>query len=222
VRVILAEDVGLYRDLLRQTLTAAGIEVIGEAGQLDEAVALADADPPDAALLDIRMPPSFTDEGLRAALRIRARHPSVAVLLLSSYGEVEYAVQLVDELTNGVGYLLKERTASAADLVDALRRVAAGGVVIDPDVVTRLIRTPRLDNPLTRLTDRELETLGLIAEGLSNAAVAGRLRIQLSTVEKHVGAVFRKLVLGPEPGRDDNARVRAVLAYLRHTGRLPG
>lgn len=223
MRVILAEDVGLYRDMLEQTLAGGGFEVVGAAASAEEAVALADTTAPDIALLDIRMPPTYTDDGLRAALRIRARHPHVAVLLLSSYGEVEYAVQLVEQLTDRVGYLLKEHTVSARDLIDAMRRVVAGGVIIDPDVVTRLIRRPRVVSPLARLTDREVQALALMAEGHGNAAIARHMRITTSTVEKHVTAVFRKLALSPGgdcPTGSDNARVRAVLTYLRHTGQL--
>jgi DNA-binding NarL/FixJ family response regulator len=221
VRVIIAEDAGLYREMLLQTLTGHGFEVVGTAGSADEAVALADATSPDLALLDIRMPPTYTDDGLRAALRIRARQPRVAVLLLSSYGEVEYAVQLVRELPDRVGYLLKERTAGAAELVDAIRRVVAGGVHIDPDVVARLMRRPRADNPLGRLSERELQALALMAEGQSNTAIARSMRIEVSTVEKHVTAVFRKLPLDFSTATGaENARVCAVLTYLRHTGQL--
>jgi DNA-binding NarL/FixJ family response regulator len=223
VRVIIAEDVGLYREMLRQTLVGNGLEVVGEAGCADEVVALVDAGPPDIVLLDIRMPPTFTDDGLRAALRIRERHQDVAVLLLSNYGEVAYAVRLVQELGDKVGYLHKERTASARELLDAIGRVVAGGVIIDPEVVARLIRRPRVDSLLEQLTARELEALALMAEGHSNATLARQMRITVSTVEKHVTAVFRKLALSPAgdiPVSSDNARVRAVLTYLRHTGRI--
>jgi DNA-binding NarL/FixJ family response regulator len=229
MRVTIAEDVGLYRDMLCQTLTGNGHEVIGRARTAEETVALVDADPPDVVLLDIRMPPTFTDDGLRAAVQIRARHQSLPVMLLSSYGEVDYAVRLVQELGDGVGYLLKERTASARDLLDAIDRVVCGGVIIDPDVVAKLINRPRVDNPLDRLTERELAVLAHMAEGCSNSAVAKRLRIATSTVEKHATAVFRKLALSSDAdnGSDtdkvvvnDNARVAAVLAYLRHTGRI--
>jgi DNA-binding NarL/FixJ family response regulator len=145
------------------------------------------------------------------------------VVLLSQHGEAEYAVQLVRELGSGVGYLLKERTTSARELVDAIRRVHEGGVVIDPDVVTRLIRRPRVDDPLADLTDREREALALMAEGHSNAAIARRMRIAVSTVEKHVTSVFHKLATSVDhegPAGADNARVRAVLTYLQHTGRI--
>jgi DNA-binding NarL/FixJ family response regulator len=223
MRVIIAEDVGLYRDMLCQTLANGGHDVIGQARTGEEAVVLVDADRPDIILLDIRMPPTFTDEGLRAAARIRASHADLPVLLLSNYGEVDYAVRLVEELGDRVGYLLKERTASCRDLLDAIDRVSSGGVLIDPDVVARLIKRPRVDNPLGRLTERELTVLALIAEGRSNAAVAKQLAIAVSTVEKHTTAVLRKLALSPDgdgPVTGDNARVQAVLTYLRHTGRI--
>jgi DNA-binding NarL/FixJ family response regulator len=223
--VIVAEDSGLYRDMLVRTLIAAGLDVIAQTGRADEVVTLVDAEPPDVVLLDIRMPPTHTDDGLQAARRIRARHPEVAVVLLSQHGEVEYAVELVQELACRVGYLLKERTTSAGELLDAIERVTAGGVIIDPEVVTRLIRRPRVENPLRELTERELETLELMAQGHSNATIAGRMRISASTVEKHVTAVFHKLAMSPAgdgPTSRDNARVRAVLTYLRHTGQMNG
>jgi DNA-binding NarL/FixJ family response regulator len=223
VRVTVAEDVGLYREMLVETLTGAGLAVVGQAGDADEVVALVDTDPPDVVLLDIRMPPTHTDDGVRAALRIRERHPDVGVVVLSQHGEAEYAVQLVRELGSGVGYLLKERTTSARELVDAIRRVHDGGVVIDPEVVGRLIRRPRVDDPLADLTEREREALALMAEGHSNAAIARRMRIAVSTVEKHVTSVFHKLATSVDhdgPAGADNARVRAVLTYLQHTGRI--
>lgn len=223
MRVIIAEDVGLYRDMLAQTLTGGGFDVVGVAADGGEAVAVADATRPDLALLDIRMPPAYSDEGIRAAKRIRAAHPGTGLVLLSSYGEVEYAMELAETLTHGFGYLLKESTTSARDLVDALTRVAADGVVIDPGVVASLLRRPRVASPLGQLTEREAEALGLMAEGHSNTAIARRMRITVSTVEKYVTAVFRKLTLSPDTGGGDNARVQAVLVYLRHTGRLtPG
>lgn len=224
MRVIVAEDVGLYREMLVETLTGAGFEVAGQAASADELIALVDAAPPDVVLLDIRMPPTYTDDGLRAALVIRSRHPDVAVVVLSQHGEAEYAVELVQALERGVGYLLKERTASAADLLDTIRRAAAGGVIIDPEVVARLIRRPRTTDPLRDLTEREREALALMAEGCSNQAIAGRMGIAVSTVEKHVTSVFHKLAtsVDEEGGpAGDNARVRAVLTYLRHTGRVP-
>jgi DNA-binding NarL/FixJ family response regulator len=209
--------------MLVQTLVGSGLDVIGQAASADGVVALVGADPPDVVLLDIRMPPTHTDDGIRAARRIRARHPGVAVVLLSQHGEVEYALQLVDELADRVGYILKERTTSARELLDAIERVVGGGVIIDPEVVTRLIRRPRVDNPLRDLTERELAALTLMAEGCSNAAIATRMRISTSTVEKHATSVFHKLAMSPSGNNTtdgDNARVRAVLTYLRHTGRI--
>jgi DNA-binding NarL/FixJ family response regulator len=221
VRVIVAEDVGLYREMLVHTLTSNGIEVVGQAVSGEETLTLVAANLPDVVVLDIRMPPTFTDEGLRMAVRIRRQWPDIAVVLLSNYGEVEYAVELVNELTDKVGYLLKERVASTYELLEAIDKVAHGGVVIDPEVVTRLIKRPRAENPLRELTARELETLALMAEGHSNAAIARRMRIAVSTVEKYASAVFGKLAVGGDldrPAGDDNARVRAVLTYLRHSG----
>lgn len=222
MRVIVAEDVGLYREMLAETLAGAGLEVAGQAAGADEVVALVDADPPDVVLLDIRMPPTYTDDGVRAAIRIRAAHPDVAVVLLSQHGEAEYAVQLVRELERAVGYVLKERTASARELLEVIERVAAGGVVIDSEVVTRLIRRPRVEDPLADLTEREREALALMAEGYSNAAIARRMGIAVSTVEKHATSVFHKLAANLDEGdlAGDNARVRAVLTYLQHTGRI--
>jgi DNA-binding NarL/FixJ family response regulator len=223
MRMIIAEDVGLYRDMLCQTLTGAGHEVVGLAGAADEAVALVDRYRPDVVLLDIRMPPTHTDDGLRAALQMRAGHPELAVLLLSSYGEVEYAVRLVEGLAARVGYLIKERTTSAPELLTAIDRVVAGGVLIDPDLIRRLMARSRADDPLRLLSERERETLALMAEGHSNTAIAKQMRIATSTVEKHANAVFRKLHLAPDPGQpaaDANSRVRAVLTYLRHTGQI--
>jgi DNA-binding NarL/FixJ family response regulator len=224
MRLIVADDSGLYRDLLVQTLTGNGHEVVGETGRADEAIILADRERPDVVLLDIRMPPTHTDDGLRAALHIREHHPGVGVVLLSHHGEVEYAVRLVQAAGDRAGYLLKERATGARELLDAIERVASGGLVIDPDIVTRLMSRPRLDNPLSSLTERELQTLALMAEGRANGAIARVMNITLSTVEKHATAVFRKLGLAPDAGSTvgpENARVRAVLTYLRHTGKLP-
>ncbi len=221
MQVIVAEDVGLYREMLVHTLTGNGIEVVGQATDGEQVLELVAAHAPDVVLLDIRMPPTFTDEGLRAAVRIRRQWPDVAVVMLSNYGEVEYALELVNELTDSVAYLLKERVASAYQLLEAIDKVAHGGVVIDPEVVTRLIKRPRANNPLHELTGRELEALALMAEGHSNAAIARRMRIAVSTVEKYASSVFGKLAVGSDlerPFGDDNVRVRAVLTYLRHSG----
>ncbi|TMM35681.1 MAG: response regulator transcription factor [Actinobacteria bacterium] len=220
MRVTVAEDSGLYRDLLTRTLTAAGHRV-STAGSATELLTVVDATRPDMLLTDIRMPPTYTDDGLRAALRVRERYPRTGVVLLSNHGEVSYALQLVNTLRERAGYLLKERATGDRELLETLDRVAAGGLVIDPDVVALLVSRPRNDdNPLRALTARELDTLKLMAEGLGNTAIARRLRVTTSTVEKHATALFRKLGLGA-PAADENARVSAVLTYLRHSGQLP-
>jgi DNA-binding NarL/FixJ family response regulator len=218
--VIVADDSGLYRDLLTHTLTNYGHEVVGEANDADELVSLAMLTPCDAVLSDIRMPPMFGDDGLRACLLIRQRRPDVGVVLLSFHGEVDYAMRLLQEVPDRVGYLLKESATSALELLDALDRVVAGGVVMDPSLVARLMNQPRLDNPLDHLTSRESQVLSLMAEGLGNVAIARAIHVTLSTVEKHATSVFRKLAIEVGESRE-NARVSAVLRYLRHTGRLP-
>ena len=171
---------------------------------------------PDAAIVDIRMPPTHTDEGIVAAQRIRAEHPDVAVLVLSHYVEPAYALRLLEEHPEKVGYLLKERVFDVAVLVDALRRLADGETVVDPTIVARLVRRKRQDDPLDELTPRERETLELVAEGLSNSAIAMRLFVTQRTVEAHVKQIFLKLGLDANPA--SHRRVRAVLAYLRSTG----
>jgi DNA-binding NarL/FixJ family response regulator len=223
MRVTVADDSGLYRDLLARTLTEAGHEV-NTAATAPELLTVADTTSPDIVLTDIRMPPTHTDDGLRAGLRLRERHPGIGVVLLSNHGEVAYALELVNVLRERAGYLLKERATGTRELLDTIDRVAAGGLVIDPAIVALLMSKRRPDNPLHLLTERELETLKLMAEGLGNNAIARELRVTISTVEKHATALFRKLGLGAEPGTgsisDENARVCAVLAYLRHSGQL--
>jgi DNA-binding NarL/FixJ family response regulator len=216
VRVIVADDSGLFRDLLGQLLQGHGHRVVAQAASATELATAVDSVPCDLVLTDIRMPPTHTDDGLRASLSLHGRHPGVGVILLSQHGELEYAEQLIQAIPRGVGYLLKERATSARELLDAIDRVAAGAVVFDPDLVTRLIARPRADNPLHELTPRETEVLALMAEGLGNHAIAKRLRLSRSTVEKHASAIFRKLRLDVEDA-GDNARVRAVLSYLRHS-----
>lgn len=218
MRVILAEDEPLYRELLVHMLASNGFEVIAQAGGLDEVIALTDADPPDLVLLDIRMPPSHTDEGVRAALQIRARHPQVALVLLSQYGEVEYATQIAQELGTRAGYLSKQRATGIEALLDAIGRVLNGELMIDSEVIAKLLQRRRVDNPLDRLTERELETLALIAEGRSNAAVAQRMHITVAAVERYISNIRQKLDL--RLARNDSARVLLVLTYLRHTGQL--
>ena len=190
-----------------------GFEVVGQAVDVPELLALVERERPDVAVVDVRMPPTHTTEGLEAARRIRAGYPEIAILVLSQYVETRYAADLLREDPAGVGYLLKERVTRLTDLADAVRRVAAGGSVIDPEVVARLLGRQRRHSPLDELTPREREILGLMAEGRSNPAIAERLTLELKTVEGHVRAIFSKL--GLELTIEDHRRVLAVLAYLR-------
>ena len=213
IRIVLADDAVLLREALATALAAAGFEVVGQAADVDELMALLVRDVPDVVVLDVRMPPTHTTEGLEAARLIRANYPAVAILVLSQYVETRYAVDLLREDPAGIGYLLKERVTRVADLAEAVRRVAAGGSVIDPEVVSRLLGRQRVHSPLDELTPREREILGLMAEGRSNQAIADRLVLELKTIEGHVRAIFSKL--GLEPASEDHRRVLAVLAYLR-------
>jgi DNA-binding NarL/FixJ family response regulator len=218
--VIVADDSGLYRDLLTHTLTSYGQSVVGEVGRADALVDLVASTPCDAVLTDIRMPPTFSDDGLKACAQIRRIRPGAGIVLLSHHGEVDYAMRLLQDVPDRVGYLLKESATSARELLDTLDRVVAGNVVMDPSLVARLMNQPRVDNPLDQLTERERQVLALMAEGLGNVAIARALHVTLSTVEKHATSVFRKLAIDVGESRE-NARVGAVLRYLRHTGRLP-
>jgi DNA-binding NarL/FixJ family response regulator len=213
IRIVLADDAVLLREALAAALAASGFEVVGQADDVPGLLALVDRERPDLAVVDVRMPPTHTTEGLEAARRIRADHPTVAILVLSQYVETRYAVDLIRDDPAGVGYLLKERVMRLGDLTDAVRRVAAGGSVIDPEVVARLLGRRRSHSPLDELTSREREILALMAEGRSNAAIAERLTLEVRTVEGHVRTVFSKL--GLEPAIEDHRRVLAVLAYLR-------
>ena len=213
IRIVLADDAVLLREALAAALAASGFEVVGQAVDVPGLLALVDRELPDVAVVDVRMPPTHTTEGLEAARRIRAKHPKIAILVLSQYVETRYAVDLIRDDPAGVGYLLKERVMRLGDLTDAVRRVAAGGSVIDPEVVARLLGRRRSHSPLDELTPREWEILALMAEGRSNAAIAERLTLELRTVEGHVRAIFAKL--GLEPTIEDHRRVLAVLAYLR-------
>jgi DNA-binding NarL/FixJ family response regulator len=213
VRIVLADDAVLLREALAGALAAAGFQVVGQAADVEGLLALVERERPDVAVVDVRMPPTHTTEGLEAARRIRADHPTMAILVLSQYVETRYAVDLLREDPAGIGYLLKERVTRVADLGDAVRRVAAGGSVIDPEVVARLLGRQRGHSPLDELTPREREILGLMAEGRSNQAIADRLVLEVKTVEGHVRAIFSKLQL--EPTAEDHRRVLAVLAYLR-------
>ncbi|MFD3515562.1 LuxR C-terminal-related transcriptional regulator [Streptomyces sp. NPDC058657] len=213
MRVIVAEDSALLRQGVVRLLTDAGFEVPAALGDAERLPALVAEHRPDAVLLDIRMPPTHTDEGLLAAARIRRGHPGTGVLLLSQYVETTDTVRALAEDPRGFGYLLKERVADIDELAGALKRVAAGESVLDPEVVARLLDTPRAPGPLDELTAREREVLALMAEGRSNDAIAGTLVIGAKTVETHVRNIFAKLAL--ETDLHDHRRVRAVLTYLR-------
>ena len=213
MRVILAEDSVLLREGLVRLLGDAGIEVTHAVGDADTLLAAVDTQPPDVVVTDIRMPPTFADEGLTAALTIRARHPKVAVLVLSQYLEAAYAERLLRHSATGVGYLLKDRINDVTALCDAIIRVAHGESVIDPEVIRTLVARPRLDNPLNRLTDREREVLALMAEGWSNQGIGDRLFLSAKTVEGHVGSIMTKLQIADS--REENRRVLAVIRYLR-------
>jgi DNA-binding NarL/FixJ family response regulator len=213
MRVVIADDAMLIREGTARLLEEAGFEIAGkvdDARKLLRAVAL---DHPDVAIVDIKMPPTHTDEGLIAAEQIRASHPNVAVLVLSQYLESRYAKRLLEHHPEAVGYLLKERVSDIAVLADAIRRVTEGECVLDPTIVARLIQRPRHRDPLDELTDREREVLALIAEGRSNHAIAELLLLSPKTVEAHIGRVFAKLSLDDTP--DYHRRVLAVLAFLR-------
>jgi DNA-binding NarL/FixJ family response regulator len=213
IRIVLADDAALLREALGQALRAAGLDVVGQAADVRGLLALVERERPDVVIVDVRMPPSHTTEGLEAAREIRAHHPGTAILVLSQYVETRYAVDLLREDPSGLGYLLKDRVAHVEDLTEAVRRVAGGGSVIDPEVVSTLLGRPRRHSPLDELTPREREILALMAEGRSNQAIATRLVLELRTVEGHVRAILSKL--GLEPAVDDHRRVLAVLAYLR-------
>ena len=212
MRLILAEDSALLREGLARALAARGIEVTGDAADPPSLIRLVDQQPPDVVLLDLRMPPTFTDEGLRAAEQIRAAHPAVAVLLLSQYADIALAARLVETLPRAAGYLLKERIGETGQLIDALHRVVRGELVIDPDLVRALVARQRTGDPLKRLTERERAVLALMAEGRSNTEIAAALVITDSAVSKHINSIFTKL--GLHPGDQGHRRVLAVLRYL--------
>jgi DNA-binding NarL/FixJ family response regulator len=213
MRVVVADDVMLTREGIVRLLVEAGIEVVGEAEDAEGLLRQVDLAHPDVAIVDIRMPPTHTDEGLVAAQTIRAKYPEVGVLVLSQYVETSYAMRLIQDQPERIGYLLKERVFDVAILVDALRRIIDRETVIDPTLVSRLVGRRRREDPLSKLTNREREVLALVAEGMSNKAIASRLFVTERTVEAHIGQIFAKLRL-PESA-DQHRRVLAVLAFLR-------
>jgi DNA-binding NarL/FixJ family response regulator len=213
MRVVVADDAVILREGLARLLDEAGFEVVGLAGDADELCALVESSNPDVAIVDIRMPPTHTDEGLRAAKLIRARWPQVGILVLSQYVQARYAVELLSSGTKGVGYMLKDRVSDLDELSTSVRRVGEGASMLDPAVVEQLVGQRRKgDTPLEDLTERELEVLALMAEGRSNKAIAERLFITEHTVEKHVKNIFATLRL--PPSEDDHRRVLAVVTFL--------
>jgi DNA-binding NarL/FixJ family response regulator len=213
VRVVIADDSVLVREGIAALLTRAGVDVVAQTASPEELLREIDAHLPDVAIVDVRMPPTQTDEGLRAAHEIRARHPQIGIVILSQHVEVGIATRLLAETPERLGYLLKDRVGNAEAFVGALHRVADGGSALDPEVVTGLLSRPREDGPLQTLTDREREVLERIAEGLSNQAIAVEMDITLRSVEKYVSSVFTKLGL-PATGHE-HRRVLAVLQFLR-------
>ena len=212
MRIVIAEDQFLLRDGLTRMLEAHGIEIGAAVDNGDDLVAAVTADPPDVAIVDVRLPPTFTDEGLRAALAARKKVPGLPILVLSQYVEQLYARELLADGTGGIGYLLKDRVLDSAQFVEAIRRVAAGGTAMDPEVIARLLARNTENDAVSALSPREREVLGLMAEGRSNAAIAQQLVITERAVAKHTASIF--LRLGLQPSEDDNRRVLAVLAYL--------
>jgi DNA-binding NarL/FixJ family response regulator len=212
MRVVVADDSTLLREGVVRLLEEAGLEVVGQAADGEELLRKVRAHKPDVAIVDVRMPPTHTDEGLRAAREIRAELPGVSVLVLSQYVEVAYARELLAESAEGLGYLLKDRVADVSALTEAVRRVGAGGSALDPEVVSQMLGRRRQEDPLEELTPREREVLGLMAEGRSNASIAAELVVTERAVEKHVTGIFSKL--GLEAGGEDHRRVVAVLRFL--------
>lgn len=213
MRVVIAEDSVLLREGLARLLGEGGHEVVAKVGDGPGLVQAVDAWRPDIAIVDVRMPPTYTDEGLRAAVEIRERIPGTAILVLSQYVEERYAAELIGGSAKGVGYLLKDRVADVGEFLAAVRRVGEGGAAIDPEVVAQLLGRRRRHHPLAQLSPRELEVLALMAEGRSNAGIAERLVVTEGAVEKHISSIFAKLGLPATEG--DHRRVLAVLTYLR-------
>jgi DNA-binding NarL/FixJ family response regulator len=220
MRIAMLEDGELLRTLLLERFKAAGVEVVAEATTADELLTRIADDVPDAVLLDIRLPPDFTDEGIRAAEKLRERYPRLGILVLSAYAESSYAMRLLKDDASGIGYLLKDRIANIDALMDATRRVVAGECVIDPNLVELLLRKQSLADDTAPLTDREREVLRCVAEGYSNLGIAERLGLSQRTVEVHLANIFTKLGIGTSS--DVNRRVSAVLAWLRSAGLSSG
>jgi DNA-binding NarL/FixJ family response regulator len=212
-RVVIADDSVLLREGVARLLEEAGFEVAGQSGTAEDLLRHVGLYKPEVAIVDIRMPPTHTDEGLRAAQQIRERHPQVAVLVLSQYVEATYAMELLQTSAEGAGYLLKDRVSDIEQFTQAVQRVASGGTALDPAVVSQLVGRRREQGPLDELTAREREVLSLMAEGRSNQAIAEQLVVTLRAVEKHVTSIFAKL--GLPASADDHRRVLAVLTYLR-------
>jgi DNA-binding NarL/FixJ family response regulator len=213
VRVVIAEDLALLRDGLTRLLRDEGFDVVAAVDDGDKLVAAVETHEPDVAIVDVRLPPTFTDEGIRAALEARKRRSGMPVLILSQYVEQTYAQELLADGSGGVGYLLKDRVAHPDEFVAAVRRVAEGGTALDPEAVAQLFAARRREGPLQELTPREREVLELMAEGRSNAGIARAMVVTEGAVEKHVSSIFGKL--GLPPSGDDHRRVLAVLAYMR-------
>ena len=213
MRIVIGEDQALLREGIARLLEEAGFDVVGQAGDAVDLRRKVGAHKPDVAVVDIQMPPTRTDDGLRAAIEIRSQHPCTRVLVLSQYVEERYAVDLIGECAEGVGYLLKDRVGDLDEFADAVRRVGEGGSVLDPEVVTRMLARPRHESPMEQLSPRERDVLELMAQGRSNQGIAEKLWITESAVEKHVTAIFEKL--GLERDFEDHRRVLAVLAFLR-------
>ena len=213
MRIVIGEDQALLREGIARLLEEAGFDVVGQAADAVDLRRKVGAHKPDVAVVDIQMPPTRTDDGLRAAIEIRSQHPCTRVLVLSQYVEERYAVDLIGECAEGVGYLLKDRVGDLDEFADAVRRVGEGGSVLDPEVVTRMLARPRHESPMEQLSPRERDVLELMAQGRSNQGIAEKLWITESAVEKHVTAIFEKL--GLERDFEDHRRVLAVLAFLR-------
>jgi DNA-binding NarL/FixJ family response regulator len=212
VRTVVADDSLLVRRGIVSLLREGGIDVVAEVGSADELLRAVEAEAPDAAIVDIRMPPDYEDEGIRAAQEIRTRHPRVAIVILSQHVDLRTAMRVLAESPAGLGYLLKDRVTDLGEFVGSLRAVAAGGTALDPEVVMRLLASTRDEGPLQGLTEREREVLQLVAEGRSNKGICDRLEVSERAVQKHVTSIFVKL--GLPAGEDDNRRILAVLAYL--------